>query len=83
MRDLIGQTVWYDDGHYVIGFDHEIVLAATCGDKRGAESRARVYLAAHDLLKAAEQVIARWKKGDLAEAVRKLDNAVYKARGWQ
>ena len=89
MRYTLEQTVWTDfdedgaNGHYIIGLLDEKVLAVTCGDKRGAESRARVYSAAYDLLKAAETLIARWEKGDLAAAVRELDNAVYKARGWK
>ena len=83
MRYILDQTVWYDNGHYIIGLRDEKVLAVTCGDKRGAESRARVYSAAYDLLHAAEKVIARWEKGDLAAAVQNLDNAVFKARGWQ
>jgi hypothetical protein len=41
----------------------------------------RLRLAASDLLEAAEMVIARWERGDLAEAVRKLDAAVAKAKG--
>lgn len=83
MRYITDQTVWHDNGHYVIGIAGEKALAETCGDKRGAESRARVYSAAYDLLRAAEKIIATWQKGDLAAAVRDLDNAVYKARGWQ
>jgi hypothetical protein len=84
MRYIPHQTVWRDlDGHYIIGIADEKVLAATCGNKRGAESRARVYSAAYDLLQAAEKVIARWEKGDLAAAIREMDDAVYKARGWK
>jgi hypothetical protein len=85
MRYLLDQTVWFDhhQGHYLIGLLDEKPLAATCGDRRGAESRARVYSAAYDLLRAAENVIARWEKGDLAAAVRELDAAVFKARGWK
>jgi hypothetical protein len=37
--------------------------------------------AAGDLLRAAELVVARWERGDLAEAVRKLAAAVAKAKG--
>jgi hypothetical protein len=89
MHYITHQTVWADfdedgtNGHYIIGLRDEKVLAVTCGDKRGAQSRARVYSAAYDLLQAAEKLIARWEKGDLAAAVRELDDAVYKARGWQ
>jgi hypothetical protein len=38
-------------------------------------------LAASDLLEAAEQVVARWERGDLAEAVRELDAVIAKAKG--
>jgi hypothetical protein len=37
-------------------------------------------LAARDLLEAAEKVVARWKRGDLAAAVRELDAAIAKAK---
>ena len=38
-------------------------------------------LAARDLLEAAQLVVARWERGDLAEAVRALDAAIAKAKG--
>jgi hypothetical protein len=41
----------------------------------------RLRLAANDLLEAAELVVARWERGDLAEAVRELDAAIAKAKG--
>jgi hypothetical protein len=41
----------------------------------------RLRLAARDLLEAAELVIARWEQGDLAGAVRQLDDAIAKAKG--
>ena len=41
----------------------------------------RLRLAARDLLDAAELVVARWERGDLAEAVRELDAAIAKAKG--
>jgi hypothetical protein len=41
----------------------------------------RLRLAARDLLRAAEQVLANWERGDLAEAVRELSDAVAKAKG--
>jgi hypothetical protein len=41
----------------------------------------RLRLAARDLLDAAEMVVARWEQGDLAEAVRQLDDAIAKAKG--
>jgi hypothetical protein len=40
----------------------------------------RLRLAARDLLRAAEQVIATWEHGDFAEAVRDLSDAVAKAK---
>ena len=41
----------------------------------------RLRLAAGDLLEAAEAVVARWERGDLAAAVRDLDAAIAKAKG--
>jgi hypothetical protein len=41
----------------------------------------RLRLAARDLLEAAELVVARWERGDLAEAVRELSAAIVKAKG--
>jgi hypothetical protein len=41
----------------------------------------RNHLAARDLLNAAKQVLANWERGDLAEAVRTLSEAVAKATG--
>jgi hypothetical protein len=41
----------------------------------------RLRLAARDLLEAAELVVARWERGDLAEAVRELSAAIAKAKG--
>jgi hypothetical protein len=40
----------------------------------------RLRLAASDLLEAAEKVVARWERGDLAEAVRGLAGAIAKAK---
>jgi hypothetical protein len=40
----------------------------------------RLRLAARDLLEAAELVVARWERGDLAAAVRQLDDAIAKAK---
>jgi hypothetical protein len=41
----------------------------------------RLQLAARELLGAAEKVIASWESGDLAAAVRQLDNAIKNAKG--
>ena len=69
----------YEHGHslnYIeILDDHSDQLA----DWLSNDFRAR--LAAPKLLNAAELVLARWCAGDLAEAVRALDNAVQAAKG--
>jgi hypothetical protein len=44
-------------------------------------ANARLIAAAPELLCAAELVVARWSKGDLADAVRQLDAAIAKAKG--
>jgi hypothetical protein len=41
----------------------------------------RLRLAASDLLAAAELVVTRWQRGDLAGAVRQLDAAIAEAKG--
>jgi hypothetical protein len=41
----------------------------------------RLRLAARGLLDAAELVVARWERSDLAEAVRELSAAIAKAKG--
>jgi|HubBroStandDraft_6_1064221.scaffolds.fasta_scaffold1550788_3 hypothetical protein len=41
----------------------------------------RLRVAARDLLDAAEAVVARWERGDIAGAVRDLDDAIAKAKG--
>ena len=41
----------------------------------------RLRLAARELLDAAELVVARWERGDLADAVRELSAAIAKAKG--
>jgi hypothetical protein len=41
----------------------------------------RLRLAAPALLAAAAKVVARWERGDLAEAVRDLNDAVMRAQG--
>jgi len=56
------------------------------GDEQGNELAVwfdddlRLRLAARDLLDAAEKVLARWERGDLAAAVRELDAAIAKAK---
>jgi len=51
--------------------------------KRGPHDEANAILiaAAPKLLKAAEKVVIRWEKGDLAQAVRELDTAIATAKG--
>jgi hypothetical protein len=44
-------------------------------------ANARLIAAAPDMLEAAEKVLARWERGDLAEAIRELAFAVSNARG--
>lgn len=51
------------------------VLAVWHDDER------RLRLAAPDLLEAAEKVVARWERGDLAAAIRELDAAIAEAKG--
>jgi hypothetical protein len=69
----------YESGHSLnqieILDEHSDQLAAWLRDDL------RVRLAAPKLLNAAESVLARWCEGDLAEAVRALDNAVQAAKG--
>lgn len=45
------------------------------------EANARLIAAAPELLAAAKKVVRRWKKGDLAEAVRELNAAISTAKG--
>jgi hypothetical protein len=45
------------------------------------EANARLIAASPELLEAAEKVVSRWEKGDLAEAVRELDAAIATAKG--
>jgi hypothetical protein len=62
---------------------NEIEICDAEGNKltRWYDDDLRLRLAAHDLLEAAEMVVARWEKGDLAKAVRKLAAAIAKAKG--
>jgi hypothetical protein len=69
----------YDGGMSV----NEIVIEDADHDELAVwqDEDLRLHLAASDLLAAAELVIARWERGDLAEAVRGLDAAIAKAKG--
>jgi hypothetical protein len=62
---------------------NEILVYDADGNERAAwyDDDLRLRLAARDLLEAAELVVARWERGDLAEAVRELDSAIAKAKG--
>jgi hypothetical protein len=44
-------------------------------------ANALLIAASPKLLEAAERVVSRWEKGDLAQAVRELDAAIDKAKG--
>src|SRR5580700_792 len=66
------------------GMDVNEIIVYDAGDNKVAcwyDDDMRLRLAARDLLEAAEMVIARWERGDLAEAVRGLDAAIAKAKG--
>jgi hypothetical protein len=62
---------------------NEIVVSNEAGNELAfwCDEDTSLRLAAHDLLEAAEEVVARWEQGDLAEAVRKLSAAIAKAKG--
>jgi hypothetical protein len=45
------------------------------------EANALLIAAAPEVLEAAERVVSRWEKGDLAEAVRELNAAIAEAKG--
>lgn len=66
--------------------DVEINEIEVCDDEHNLlavwyDDDMRLRLAARDLLDAAELVVVRWERGDLAEAVRELAAAVAKATG--
>jgi hypothetical protein len=69
----------YDSGMPV----NEIAIANADHDELAVwrDDDMRLRNAARDLLVAAELVVARWERGDLAAAVRELDAAVAKAKG--
>jgi hypothetical protein len=76
----------------ITDYDNEIVVAGgvpiaeiislDCA-REEFQANCDLIIAAPDLLKAGEEVIATWTRGDLAAAVRKLDAAIAKARGRQ
>lgn len=58
------------------------VIATVQGEtKNEIQFNKHLICAAPDLLEAAEEILARWESGDLAEAVRWLNDAVRKAKG--
>jgi hypothetical protein len=61
---------------------NEIEILDEHGNELAAwhDDEMRLWLAARDLLEAAETVVARWECGDLAEAVRALDAAIARAK---
>jgi hypothetical protein len=61
---------------------NEIAVCDAAGNELAVwrDDELRLRLAAQDLLDAAERVIARWERGDRAEAVRELSNAIAKAK---
>jgi hypothetical protein len=68
------------------GYDYDPINdIEVCGDDgqrlaHWQDEDLRLRLAARDLLTAAEKVVARWKHGDLAGAVRELAAAIVKAK---
>jgi hypothetical protein len=70
---------FYDGGMPV----NKIAIYDAGGNERANwhDNYLRLRLAASDLLAAAELVVARWERGDLAGAVRQLDAAIAKAKG--
>jgi hypothetical protein len=85
---------WENDYHFIVAPDprglHRDIYIAEIADRddegrvaspRQQSANARLIAAAPDLLRAAETVVSRWEKGDLAEAVRYLDAAIATAKG--
>ena len=81
----------YDDDPFDLMFEsydggmpvNEIAIADADHDELAVwrDDDMRLRNAARDLLDAAELVVARWERGDLAAAVRDLDAAIAKAKG--
>ena len=69
----------YDGGMPV----NEIVIKDADGNERAAwrDDEMRLRRPAPELLEAAQAVVARWERGDLADAVRDLAAAIAKAKG--
>ena len=70
-------------GHVISTGDYIICDLPEAGDGAAphTEANARLIAVAPDLLEAAVLVTERWESGDLAEAVRMLDDAVAQAKG--
>ena len=64
------------DGFYRVVNSRSVILAQKC-----VKEEAELFAAVPDLLSAAKDVIARWDHGDLAEAVRALDDVIVRAEG--
>jgi len=73
--------LWFD--HYAEMQINEIAIEDADHEELAVwqDEDLRLRLAASDLLAAAELVVARWERGDLAEALRGLDAAIAKAKG--
>jgi hypothetical protein len=81
----------YDDDPFDLMFEsydggmpvNEIAIADADYDELAVwrDDDMRLRNAARDLLDAAELVVARWERGDLAAAVRDLDAVIAKAKG--
>jgi hypothetical protein len=74
--------LWFE--HYDATSDvNEIVVSDADGTELAFwhDDDMRLNMAAQDLLDAAQLVIDRWERGDLAEAVRELSAAIAKAKG--
>jgi hypothetical protein len=81
----------YDDDPFDLMFEsydggmpvNEIAIADADHDELAVwhDDDMRLRNAARELLDAAELVVARWERGDLAAAVRELDAAIAKAKG--
>jgi hypothetical protein len=82
----------YHYSPYLSQFDEEIPAFEIHGEEKVCdtnedrpreeqEANAILIATAPQLLEAAEQVIANWESGDLAEAARHLNDAVWMARG--
>jgi hypothetical protein len=85
-RQLAGKDWAALNLDYFEACDYHINEIEVCDSEENSvavwqDDHLRLCLAAPDLLAAAEQVVARWEHGDLAEAVRALSAAIAEAKG--